>query len=307
MMQEEYHWSWITRSGLNASSADHNIRFPYWSFTKSVIAVCALKLSENGSLNLDAFLQGQKYTLRQLLQHTAGVADYGQLSDYHHDVAANLPPWSRDKMLDAVLANDPLFLPGEGWSYSNVGYMLARERIEEVAGKSFAELVAEFITTPLGLKSVEVATTQLQFSTLHWPAAASYHPGWVYHGCLIGTAHDAASILDALFNKKIFRNNHATGSTLQQMLEHYPLGGALAGRPWTKCGYALGLMSGEVGGGQRAIGHSGGGPFCVNAVYHFPDCADPVTVSCFAKGTDQGSAELFATRLALQLNGKKAQ
>lgn len=301
MPEQEFYWSWVTQSGRCGASANPLALFPYWSFTKTVIAICALKLSENGVLDLDEQIEGQEYTLRQLLQHTSGLADYGQLGGYHRDVAASLAPWSREKLLHEVFALGRLFRAGEGWSYSNVGYMLARERIEQLAGKSFAAMVSEFIAEPLGLKSLAVATTQQQFSCLHWKAAANYHPGWVYHGCLTGTAGDAAQILNALFNGKLFNNNQPDNGTMQQMLVRYPLGGALAGRPWTNFGYALGLMSGEVGEGLRAIGHSGGGPFCVNAVYHFPDCADPITIACFTRGVDEGCAEFFATRLALQL------
>jgi hypothetical protein len=36
-------------------------------------------------------------------------------------------------------------------------------------------------------------------------------------------------------------------------------------------------MTGSMGDNGRAIGHSGGGPFSVNAVYHFPDRDIPVT------------------------------
>jgi hypothetical protein len=57
-------------------------------------------------------------------------------------------------------------------------------------------------------------------------------------------------------------------------------------------------MSGAVGEIGRAIGHSGGGPFSVNAVYHFPDRPDPVTVSCFTSGQDEGVAEFEAVRIA---------
>jgi hypothetical protein len=48
----------------------------------------------------------------------------------------------------------------------------------------------------------------------------------------------------------------------------------------------------------RAIGHSGAGPFCVNAVYHFPDASLPVTVATFTDGNEEGRAEFEAVRLA---------
>lgn len=293
VMEREFHWCSIAQVKDQQGSAEAELRFPYWSFTKTVIAICALTLAERGVIQLDSLIDGQPYTLRQLLRHTSGLADYGQIIDYHRDVASNSLPWPRDKLLAAVLAQGQLFSPGQGWSYSNTGYMLAREHIEKASGKDFASLVNEIIVLPLGLRHVEFATLPHQFAKLHWKAAALYHPGWVYHGCLTGTPTEAAKILHALFSGKLLGEE-----SLQQMLICTPLGGAIPGRPWRECGYALGLMSGTVEGLGRVIGHSGAGPFCVNAVYHFPDRADPVTVACFTDGNDEGIAEFFATRLA---------
>ena len=89
-----------------------------------------------------------------------------------------------------------------------------------------------------------------------------------------------------------------TSDSLQEMLDIHPVGGAIPGRPWTSCGYGLGLMWGEVGELDRVIGHSGAGPFCVSAVYHFPDLATPVTIASFTEGSNEGLAEFEAVRLA---------
>lgn len=60
-------------------------------------------------------------------------------------------------------------------------------------------------------------------------------------------------------------------------------------------------MAGEVGSVGRAIGHSGAGPGCVNAVYHFPDCPRPVTVASFTDETEEGVVEWEALRIASRL------
>jgi D-alanyl-D-alanine carboxypeptidase len=52
-------------------------------------------------------------------------------------------------------------------------------------------------------------------------------------------------------------------------------------------------MSGQMGDFGRAIGHSGGGPGCFNAVYHFPDADPPVSVAGFIDD-DEGVAEFEA-------------
>lgn len=272
---------------------DSALIFPYWSFTKTAIAICALKLAEQGKIALDARVPDYAFTLRQLLNHTAGLPDYSTLKEYGEAVAKDEEPWSRDDLLDAAMSQGSLFQPGTGWAYSNLGYMLAREFIEGAAGKPFSSLFRKMIADTLGLEGVELAITRKQFSRVCWDAAQSYHPGWVYHGCLIGTAADAARLLHGLFRGELLN-----AAMLEQMLLRCPLGGAIEGRPWTECGYALGLMSGRCGAAGRAVGHSGGGPFCVNAVYHFPDQGDPVTVASFADGQNEGVAEFAAVRCA---------
>jgi hypothetical protein len=87
---------------------------------------------------------------------------------------------------------------------------------------------------------VQLATTPSDFNDLPWLSSSEYDPGWVYHGCLTGTSLDAATLLHALFRRQILRPD-----SLQSMLESHYVGGAIPGRPWTSCGYGLGLMSGR--------------------------------------------------------------
>jgi CubicO group peptidase (beta-lactamase class C family) len=173
--------------------------------------------------------------------------------------------------------------------------MFVREAIEAATGMAAGDALQSLIFAPLKLSSVEWATRASDFSDIHWPAGRGYHPGWVYHGCLTGTATDAARLLHALFGGDLLSRD-----TLATMLEPYPLGGAIAGRPWSECGYGLGFMAGRMGEAGRAFGHSGAGPFSVNAVYHFPDRPVAITVAVFTDGTDEGRAENEARRLALE-------
>ena len=111
MTAQTVHSYWITASGQEGFSGSVDACFPYWSFTKTVIAICALKLVERGVLDLDARLDGEPYSLRQLLKHTSGLPDYGQFSEYHSAVAANETPWSRDTLLDVRLPKECCFNP----------------------------------------------------------------------------------------------------------------------------------------------------------------------------------------------------
>jgi len=268
--------------------------FPYWSFTKTVLAICTLRLVEKGKLDLDAQLSDHGFTLRQLLNHTAGLPDYHSLKEYREAVENDGEPWSRDRLFTATMAQGRLFPPGTGWSYSNLGYLLVRELLEDASGSPLSVAVREFVCDDLGLTSIELATTRQQFARVHWVGARRYHPGWVYHGCLTGTAADAAHLLHGLFMGRLL-----SAPMLDLMLNSRRLGGALDGRPWTECGYGLGVMSGRCGVAGRAIGHSGGGPFSVNTALHFPDLDEPVTVACFTNGRDEGVAEFAAVERAI--------
>ena len=282
---------WATGSGVEGSLGDPSLRFPYWSFTKTAIAICAFRLAELGRVDLDAPLPGARYGLRQLLAHTAGLPDYGELAEYHRAVAAGEDPWPRDRLVASTLAAGTVSAPGARWAYSNLGYMFAREHIEAASGLGFARLFDEMIARPLALRGVALATTREDFTRLGFPSAG-YHPGWVYHGCLVGTARDALAILRGLVSGELLGPE-----SLRGMYAAHPLGGEIPGRPWRTHGYGVGLMTGEAEVGTM-IGHSGGGPFGVSAVYHFPDRGEPVTVACFAPGTDPGVAEFEAVGLA---------
>jgi D-alanyl-D-alanine carboxypeptidase len=286
------HSHWITDSGTEAGQGVPKLIFPYWSFTKTAIAICALKLAEAGRLGLDAPLAGD-YSLRQLLRHSSGLPDYGTLPTYHSEVAADAEPWPVAQLIQMTMAQGALFAPGQGWAYSNLGYLFARQQIEAASGLGLAELIDQIICQPLDL-TAQLATTRAQFSKVCWPGAKRYHPAWVYHGCLIGTARDAALLLRGLCAGDLLQP-----ASLAQMQDLYPLGKAIAGRPWITHGYGLGLMIGTTAAG-RTIGHSGGGPFSSNAVYHFPDAPQPLTVACFHDAPGEAMAETQAVALALQ-------
>ena len=293
MSAQPIHYHWVTAQNREDGDSPSGGLFPYWSFTKTAISICALKLVERSELSLDGHLPNRPFTLRQLLQHTSGLPDYGPLKEYHEAVARKDGPWPRQKFLDAAMAQGTLFEPEEGWSYSNIGYRHVRELIEEATGTPIGGVISDLLCRPFGLSTIEFWDTLKQSAALHWDAAKGYDPNWVFHGCLIGSVADAARLLHALFSGQVLRPE-----TFEAMLDRRVIGGAIPGRPWTECGYALGLMSGQMGDVGRAVGHSGGGPFSVNAVYHFPDRPDPVTVACFTNGVDEGVAEFATAELA---------
>jgi D-alanyl-D-alanine carboxypeptidase len=279
--------------------SDHSC-VPWWSFTKTALATAALQLVDGGYLDLDDRIDDRLYTLRQLLQHRAGVPNYGGLASYHDAVARGEKPWDVAQMLNRVRVDHLDYEPGCGWNYSNVGYYFVRLKIEQVTSQDIGSALRQLVFDPLGLASVRLVPTVEDFAGTEWGNRSRYDPGWVYHGLLAGTPGDAVRFLHKLMSGDVLRPD-----LLAEAITPHPVGGPWPDRPWRKGSYGLGLMIAESSAGT-AIGHSGSGPGSVAAVYHFPDLALPCTVGVFAQGeegedrpSDQGLVEQEAVRLAL--------
>lgn len=169
-----------------------------------------------------------------------------------------------EKLLDIAQSDTLKFTPGTGYAYSNIGYMFARDLLEETTDKDLSDLVASEVCRPLGLESVLLAKTQDDFAGVFWEAAKTYDTQWVYHGCLVGTCQDAARALHGLVTGRLLEPD-----TLSDMLSSRPIGSAIPGRPWSDVSYAAGIASGQMSKAGRVIGRVGQGPFSVAGIYHF--------------------------------------
>jgi CubicO group peptidase (beta-lactamase class C family) len=255
---------------------------PWWSFTKTVLATAALVLVRDGRLQLDQPLAGRPYSLRQLLQHRAGLTDYGSLPAYHQAVARHGDAWPVGELLERNNAGQLLQAPGERFAYSNIGYLFVRQLIEDATGQDMGAALNHLVLRPLGIERVRLATRRADLADVSMGENHDYDPGWVYHGLLVGPLRQAALLLDRLMSGTLLPPDLKAA-----MLERHPVGGAIAGRPWTTPGYALCLMSGGIAGGGEMTGHTGSGPGTTIAVYRSP----ARTAAAFSPGDDPGPVE----------------
>lgn len=234
---------------------------PWWSFTKTVLAIAAIRLVESGSLTFEAPIDGARYDLRQLLRHEAGLPDYGSSLSYREDVAAGGAPWPVERLLAEVEADRLRYEPGTSWVYSNIGYLEVARSIERASGMTLAETLRRLVFEPAGLATARLATTPADLADVRMGCAGEYDPGWVYHGLVVGTAQDAARLL------RTFMSDGLIGCDMRAaMLEGRPLPehrSAIHPDP----AYGLGLMLSATDPLEHPLGHTGEGPGSRIAVY----------------------------------------
>ncbi|RDC69691.1 class A beta-lactamase-related serine hydrolase [Rhodovulum sp. 12E13] len=98
---------------------------------------------------------GDAITLGQLLRHTSGLPDHPHLPAFQQAAAARIaagaPAFGPEELVGFVLDREPLFAPGDGWAYSDTGYILLGLVIEQVTGRAYHDEVRERFLAPLGL------------------------------------------------------------------------------------------------------------------------------------------------------------
>jgi CubicO group peptidase (beta-lactamase class C family) len=193
-------------------------------------------------------------------------------------------------MLDRARADDLLFPPGEGWSYSNIGYLKVRERIEQARG-DLRTAAGELVLDATGVIGAWFAEEPDELSGVEMGEAQTYDPGWVYHGLWVGPLVGAAHLLDVLLGE----HSPLSAGARAQMLELHDLPQFIR-PPWTGAAYGLGLMCPTAPDGWIAAGHTGGGPGSSVAVYRRMDGVSR-TAAVFETAEGEGPVETLAWRL----------
>lgn len=145
---------------------DH--RFLAASIGKTFVAAEVIRLAYAGILDVDDkvanWLGGEdgygripnadEMTIRHLLSHTAGIPDHVYQEAFARDWSGRtskdspISPW---QLVAYIFDAEPLFRPGEGFGYTDTGYILLGLIIEKASGQAFHDLVRRDFLEPLGL------------------------------------------------------------------------------------------------------------------------------------------------------------
>ena len=247
-----------------------NTLFQAGSVSKPVVAMAALSLVAEGTLDLDMdvnryltswhvpeneFTGEEKVTLRRLLSHTAGVSSF--------DTDDGGPPGEAPTLLQILNGEEPApggavgvdLVPGSRRRYSNEGYAIVQQLLVDVERKPFPRIMEERVLAPLEMDHSTFAQP-LPPSLL--PVAATGHigagepiegKGLIYHnmgaGGLWTTPSDLAKFAVEIQGSITGESNRVLSMDMASAMLHDPV-----------CGHGLGLgTSGE--GRNRTFGHSG--------------------------------------------------
>ncbi len=143
---------------------------PNGSAGKKATALLVSLLHEQGMLDIDLTIDhylsaelleqiefSQQMTLRQLLNHTAGIYDYldeASADDWFNAIMTDPNSIKTDEFALQFALNQPgYFMPGEGFEYSNTGYLLAGLIMDQVLGEHHYRTMRTLIFEPLDLQS----------------------------------------------------------------------------------------------------------------------------------------------------------
>ncbi len=232
-------------------------RFRAGSITKTFVAAVVLQLVAEGRIELDAsvsrWLRGlvdERITVRELLSHTSGLADY-----VDDDTIVSGEVTSNRRLAEAALARAPVAAPGERFSYASTNYLVLGLFVERVTGHSLEQELRARILRPLGLSATTFEPGPARLRVRGY--RPSVHDGivsgmprdtagesaaWAWAaGAIVSDARDLARFLDALVAGRVVPE-----PLRDEMIPTQGYGLGLAAFT-TPCGTAIG-HSGNLGG-----------------------------------------------------------
>lgn len=264
-----------------------------FSITKTYTATLVFKLVEAGLMNTDDEIANylpqnllsyiadySKITVRMLLNHTSGIVNVTELPEFVVGQLNN--PFNQPsitKRLEMLQGKPLVFEPGTDFMYSNSNYLLLQLMLENVAHKSYAQLLYEQILQPLQLNHTYVnglsdqqtidlgfpnyyfdryANNQIENITKWNNALASASDAY---GMLAATPTDVMRFHEALLNGEIISE-----SSLNEMKTW------VSGVNSTEPEYGEGFEYWQFNEGSTPqFGHEGDGIGCSTQLFYVPD------------------------------------
>ena len=293
--------------------------FDMGSTGKNLFAALVLKLAEEGLLSLDDPIStyllsypnvDSSITIRQLLNHTSGLYMWVE----HPQAPTRIPyntidfeKWWTVEEIFTTFGGEPYFAPGEGWHYTQAGYILGTLIVEQVTQSTVPVEIQKRLLDPLDihgmlldLKEPVPSNHQIAHDWVDTDGdgipedVSSRSRNWMNSLSRIlyyTTAGDLAKWLHRLHQGEVL-----SPASLDEMLDFHS---STPGEPEIS-GYGLGteqVIFGEV----ELWGHKGSSPGYRAGVYYLPEYG--VTISLLINSdSDEKAYMMFISLLEVVLN-----
>ena len=210
-------------------------RFRIGSVSKLLASAAAVKLAEDGRVDLDAPVQryvptfpahpGPPVTLRLLAGHLAGIRGY-RADDFAPGRNIDLTVYPSTDSALAIFRGDSLVAPpGTAYRYSTFGYTLLGAAVEGAAGEAYPAALHRLVLAPLGLAATvpdrwdALVPDRTRFYGYAGPDAARVNESPVFPsykwagGGMLSTADDLAR-----FGAALLRPGFFTAASLRALL-----------------------------------------------------------------------------------------
>ena len=158
-------YGWMSASDLSkrrrmyANTMINNSLFELASVSKQFTAAAVLKLCSEEKISLTdtlgKFFPELPYgeiTIRQLLNHTAGLPEYFNFDYEVYDTSTFV---TNEQLIRVLAQSKPkrMFLSGLGYKYCNTNYAVLAAIVAQVAGMPFEQYVRDSLWKPAGMKN----------------------------------------------------------------------------------------------------------------------------------------------------------
>ena len=202
------------------------------SVLKTSVAVAVLQFVERGELSLDDTVadrledalatrvpNADRITIRMLLKHRSGIADWITPETIAAIVADPAHVWTIEEQLAAIEDIGPVFEPDAQFGYSNTNYNLLAQILESVSTRPWRTILEEDVFAPVGLTEtslpapgdprctgcargyIEQGSERIDFTEID-PSMAGAAGGHA----LVTTPRDLSLLLRAVLEGKLFRD-----------------------------------------------------------------------------------------------------
>ncbi|MFJ8843118.1 serine hydrolase domain-containing protein [Streptomyces cyaneofuscatus] len=259
------------RDRESGAAMDTQARFRIGSVSKTFSSVVLLQLVEENRLKLDVpvntYLKGllpdDRITVRHLLSHRSGLADYTNAM-FNETVpgfeAVRNRVFSYQELVDLSLAEPRTTEPGGAYAYSNTNFVVVGMLIEKLTGRPVADAYQRRIIKPLGLRETAYVHPDTRIKGTH--VRGYLHPDEAGAALVDSTeqtvswAQSAGAVISSpadlnTFTSALMRGRLLAPATLEAMTTVTPTDGT------NTRFYGLGLRRYDLSCGTRVYGHTG--------------------------------------------------